>query len=141
MRFPSDPRVQQLASVAVLDGTSASDRAKMCRLTTALALHAGDRLCSQGAYAQEVFLILSGEVAVYCDNIEVGVVHAGGIIGEMAFAGAVIRSATVVALTDIDVLVLNASEFRQLLENFPRVAANVDDLRVQRLHELSLMAA
>jgi CRP-like cAMP-binding protein len=120
-----DPKVEALSTIEVLAGASKRELKEVCGLTTGVRIPAGKVLCKQGAKAEEVFLVVDGKVAVSRDDVPVGLVGAGGIVGEMALVDGGTRTATTVAVTDVSAFVLSASEFTRLLERFPGIAANV----------------
>lgn len=136
-----DPRLQTLSAMDVLSGTRLRDLEMVCGLTTEVTLAAGTVLCRQGAAAQEVFLVADGEVAVSLDDVPLGVIARGGMVGEMGLLNAAPRRATATALTEVTVLVLSGGEFAQLLGKLPNVAANVRTLSAQRTEELTSKAA
>lgn len=127
-----DPRIEALSTIGVLAGTSRRQLQQICSLTTEVRLSAGQVLCRQGTKAEEVFLVIDGQVAVSRDDVPLGIAGAGDIIGEMALMEGGTRSATTVAVTEVRALVLSTSEFTQLLTRFPAVADNVRALSTQR---------
>lgn len=137
----TDPRVQTLSTMTVLSGASARQLQEVCGLTTEVRFPAGRVLCRQGADAQEVFLLAEGQVAVSRDDVPLGVVGPGGVIGEMALLDRQARSATTTAITDVTALVLSRSEFSQLLHRFPGVADNVRALSAMRTEQIATRCA
>lgn len=142
IRRSDDPRAAILSKMDVLAGATPRQLNKACSLMTEVRLPAGRVLCNEGDDALEVFLIVKGEVAVSRDSVSLGTVSAGGIIGELAVLDGEPRKATVVATTDLVTLVMNTSEFAQLLELVPVAAANLQTLRITRTEKfVALLAA
>ena len=136
-----DPKVEALSTIKVLAGSSRRVLQEVCRLTTEVRIPAGQVLCQQGEKGEEVFLVVDGTVAVSRDNLPLGLAGAGDIVGEMALVEGGTRRATTVAVTEVSALVLSTSEFSQLLERFPVVAANVRAINAQRIAVIAGLAA
>lgn len=69
--------------------------------------------------ADKAYVLLSGEVSVRRHGEEIARLGPGEIIGEMALVEHRLRSASVVALTPLEVLHLTAEAFEKLLETVP----------------------
>jgi CRP-like cAMP-binding protein len=131
----NDPKTRTLSKIEVLAGLTPRQLERVCRLTTELRLPANRILCRQGDQAREVFLLADGQVAVSRADGLIGIVPAGGIVGEMGVLAVGSRSATAMALTDVTVHVLSTWEFSRLLQEYPTVAANVRALVAARARE------
>lgn len=87
---------------------------------------AGATLFHQGEPGLECFVILSGTLEVITfvngDELRLDIYKPGEIIGEMALLDRSPRSATVRALTDADLLVLDEAAFKMLLAANPDLA-------------------
>jgi CRP-like cAMP-binding protein len=70
---------------------------------------------------------------------EVGKINAGECLGEMSLLTGAKRSATVVALTDIECYRLDAEAFRRLLQRRPDLAETVAKQLAERRVELSAL--
>jgi CRP-like cAMP-binding protein len=136
-----DPKLEMLSRIDVLSGSTRHELQEICRLTTQLTLSADRILCRQGEEAREVFLLADGQVAVTRDDVPVGIVMAGGIVGEMGVVDMGPRTATAMALTDVTVFVLSTGEFASLLAQHPTVAANVRALVAARAEENETLRA
>jgi CRP-like cAMP-binding protein len=94
---------------------------------TLLDLPAGTTLCREGEPGLEAFLLLDGEASVLVGG-NVVTLGAGDIVGELAALDATrTRNATVVAATDLRLLVFDVRTFRTL--------AAADELRARLLPE------
>jgi phosphoserine phosphatase RsbU/P len=87
---------------------------------------AGEMLFRQGDHGSECYAILAGEleVLIYVNAAEhrLDIYQPGQIIGEMALIDHSPRSATVRALADSDLVVLNEAAFMRLLHASPDLA-------------------
>jgi CRP-like cAMP-binding protein len=128
--------------MGIFAGATRRELESVCGLMTEVRLPAGRVLCAQGEDALEVFLVVEGEVAVSLDRRPLGVVGAGGVLGELGVLDTKPRSATAVAITDVVTLVMSTGEFAQLLDQLPVVATNLQSIRASRTEELvALLAA
>jgi CRP-like cAMP-binding protein len=97
-------------------------------------------LLRAGAAGDEVVLVLSGRVklvAYGADRREVvlGLRGPGDLIGEMAALGGQRRTASVVAVDDVEAAYLGADELRRFLGTHPSVALVLIRMLVRRLSE------
>lgn len=102
-----------------------SEVVRLETLTTLIQVTAGHRLIHQGAFGNEVFLILEGEVLVERDGRPLAVLTPGAVVGEQAVLLNEPRNATVTAATDGLVAVMNRREFSTMLEACPVLARHV----------------
>ena len=97
----------------------------------------GEFIVCEGEPGDALYLIWSGQVAVYLGDIEsptvLGYRKAGAIIGEMALLENQPRSASVVALTDLRLLKISRENFYELLKTDPAVGMNVMEVLSARL--------
>lgn len=87
----------------------------------------GERLCSEGERGDKMFIIQSGEVAVLKatddgDQIEINVLRAGDIAGEMGLFGQKTRTATLEAKSESKIWTLDYNDFEDLIEQNGAVA-------------------
>ena len=77
---------------------------------------AGTVLTRQGTVGRESFILVSGEVTVLVHGAPVTRLGPGELIGEMALLNAQPRTATVIADTDVTLLVVGPPVFATLLD-------------------------
>jgi NADH:quinone reductase (non-electrogenic) len=96
----------------------------------------GETVFNEGDAADNLFMIISGEVEVLRgvgeEQRAVATLGAGEYFGEMALLGDHARSATARALTPLDVLVLPASEFSALTGSLPEFKRGFEEIARQR---------
>lgn len=101
----------------------------------------GEVLTRQGAEAHWLYLLINGEAAVRVakDGIdtEVARLSPGSFFGEMSLMTGEPRSATVVALCDVECFRLDAAAFRDLLERRPQLAEPIARLLAERRTNLA----
>lgn len=80
---------------------------------------AGAILMEQGDVGREAFVVRSGQAAVLVAGQRIATVGPGSLLGEMALVDLRPRSATVQALTDLELLSFDADRFRAVLDELP----------------------
>jgi CRP/FNR family cyclic AMP-dependent transcriptional regulator len=85
----------------------------------------GSVLAQQGSRGQEFIFIIEGEARVERDGKVINRLSANDFFGEIALIDQRPRLATVVADTDVRLLVVHASSFKQLLEAVPGLAYKI----------------
>jgi len=96
---------------------------------------AGDEIVHEGEAGENAFLILKGEVAVLKNENgsmkQLAILKPGELFGEIALLKNMRRTATVKAITPVDVIVLAKDQFLPLLSGFQEL----DSLVKKRLQE------
>jgi CRP/FNR family transcriptional regulator, cyclic AMP receptor protein len=85
----------------------------------------GDLLVREGASAQEFFLIEDGEAAVLQDGERIAVLGPGDFFGEIGLVETDRRTASIIAATPMDVIVMYRTEFEQMEKELPTVADQI----------------
>ena len=93
----------------------------------------GDLLVREGASAHEFFLIEAGEAAVLEDGERIAVLGPGDFFGEIGLIETGKRTASVIAATPMDVIVMYRPEFEQMKKELPTVADQVQAAIRERL--------
>lgn len=90
-------------------------------------LKAGRELFQQGAPADCAFVVASGTVELFREadgrRVVVGTAGPASLLGELALITGTERITGALAATDIEVIRLNRSLFRRILEEYPDIAA------------------
>jgi hypothetical protein len=89
----------------------------------------GDTVVRAGDVGREMFFILDGaaEIRNKVDGVEYALITLGRgqVFGEIAFLSETPRSADVVALTDLEVLILTQDHLKTLINLFPEISNKV----------------
>lgn len=125
-----------LSKLEFFEGFSADELARVRDMAENVSAEAGAVLMEQGDVGQEAFVICSGQAGVFVNGHRVAAIGPGSAVGEMALLDRHPRSATVKALTDLELLSFDSDRFQELLESMPKAAARVmkqlnEKLRVQ----------
>jgi CRP/FNR family transcriptional regulator, cyclic AMP receptor protein len=115
--------MKQEASFSVLTGNNID----------AQSFKAGSVIFRQGDEARELFVIKSGQVRIQIGNRTVTELAADSIFGEMALIDNEQRSATAVAVTDVELVAVSEKQFLFLVSQTPYFALKVMRVLAQRL--------
>lgn len=101
------------------------------RVATTISIAAGEEIMHAEEYGRECFIVVDGQFLVDVGDAEI-MVGPGAVIGELSLLTLRPRTASVTALTDAIVYVLNRSEFSTVLDTCPKLSRHVLDGAVQR---------
>ena len=104
-----------LKESAVFAALTEESRSSIINLMDHLCFEEGDVLCVQGSISDCMYLLMSGSCLVTVATKKVGVLKELDVFGEGALFGTV-RSATVVATEDLNVLALKREDLNSLIE-------------------------
>lgn len=126
-----------ISTAKVFRWSSEQERARLDSIATSLQVTAGRELTSEGKHGREFGVLLDGSATVTIDGEVVATLRAGDHFGEMALLHAAgadsdLRTATVVADTDLWISVMSIREFGTLLSEFPDVADQLRRSSAQR---------
>jgi CRP/FNR family cyclic AMP-dependent transcriptional regulator len=94
---------------------------------------AGSTIFREGDEANELFVIKSGKVRIQIGNRTLTELEPDSIFGEMALIDNEPRSATAIAVTDVELVPVGEKQFLFLVSQTPYVALKVMRVLVQRL--------
>jgi len=117
-----DTRQQLLAGLDFFAGCTDRELRDIANLVEERSVPEGTELCHQGAFENEVFVIVDGDADVIIDDQRIGRTHIGEIVGELAMLGTGRRAATIRALSPMRVLVLDPREIDSVLAADPSSA-------------------
>src|SRR5258707_14453403 len=106
MALPANSKIDLLRHAPLFEHCSKKELGLIGGLADEIDLPAGKVLIREGDRGREFFVIISGEVEVRRKGRRVATMGAGSFVGEMALLSKAPRSATVTALTALDVLVI-----------------------------------
>src|SRR5262245_51771830 len=122
-----------LSDVAVFSGCGARELRRVDQASVEWHVEPGRVMCREGAAGRECFVIVAGEAAVTVAGVEIARLGGGSFFGEMAVLDGGPRTATVAAITAMDLLVFTSGEFHALLRDVPTVLRNVVTTMTSRL--------
>lgn len=103
---------------------------------------AEEAIFRKGDPGEALYIVLSGEVRIFRESLEgrpkvLAYVHPSGVFGEMSLVEERPRSASAVAETPTQVLVLFRDTYFNLLRRFPRLGHNLARIIAGRLREMN----
>lgn len=131
---------EQLANVPLFASLSKKDLQRVAKASEEVPIEAGRVLVEQGRTGREFFLILEGTAVVRRNNRKVAELGPGEYFGELALLDHGFRSASVVANTDMRVLLLGQREFVGVLDSIPGMAYKLLTIMAQRLRDADTRA-
>jgi CRP/FNR family cyclic AMP-dependent transcriptional regulator len=123
-----------LRNLPMFEDFSSRDLARIDVLTCEIDIAAGRTVMTQGQVGREALIVLSGDADVRIDGEVVARIGSGDVVGELALLDGKPRSATVIAATDMRVLVFDRGQFAELLQD-PRAALAIAACVSRRLHD------
>jgi CRP/FNR family cyclic AMP-dependent transcriptional regulator len=120
---PTMPTPQPDASFSVLTGNNIE----------AQPFKAGSVIFREGDAARELFVVKSGQVRIQIGNRTITELGTDSIFGEMALIDNEPRSASAVAVTDVELVAVSEKQFLFLVGQTPYFALKVMRVLAQRL--------
>ena len=126
-RRPSDAELQ---TIPIFDEVDGPDFSLLQRFAEVVNYPAGMRMFGEGAPGDAMFFLLKGEVNIMKESVTgekvlLATLGKGNVLGEMSLVDNAPRSATAVAKTDIELIVLTKESFLNLVESHPRPACKI----------------
>ena len=122
--------VRMLAGIELFDLLDEEDRTALAEVIDSQPLAAGETLFQAGQPGESLFIVRSGEIELYIKDtagqkIVLTVARAGEMFGEMSLLDSGPRTATAVALTDAELLVLDRDDLLLLFQKRPDSALHM----------------
>jgi CRP-like cAMP-binding protein len=111
-----------LASSELFAGLNKRQHAALSRHFDEVRIPAGRAIINQGSVGYEACVVLEGSVAIQRDGELLESAGPGAVFGEMAMLDKGVRSASVVATTDVVLAVLGPRSFDLAIEEIPGLA-------------------
>ncbi len=121
MALRANSKIDLLRRAPLFEHCSKKDLGLIAGVADEIDLPPGKVLMQEGDRGREFFVIISGEVEVRRKGRKVATLSAGSFVGEMALLSKAPRSATVTAVTPLDVLVIIDRDFVALLDKTPEL--------------------
>jgi CRP-like cAMP-binding protein len=131
----SKQQIELLGAVPLFAACSKSELRGIAQLGTTVSAKPGALLTGKGKPGREFFLVLDGTATCKVGRRKVAEFTTGGYFGELALLYGGLRTADVVADTPMELLVLDAREFRSLLMTTPAICVKMLARLAQRLAE------
>lgn len=112
--------------MGIFDGFSDADVDRIKSAGTSVRLPEGWSPIWESTAADKAYVLLSGEASVRRGREEVARIGPGEMFGEAGIVNHRLRNATVVALTELELLHFTADEVRRLRQEVPAFADAID---------------
>lgn len=133
-----DAEITALQQIPIFQGADPGSVRLLACLSDRVYIEEGEFLCHRGDPSDCVFIVLSGRVDFVLDGpsgrILLGEEGAGAVVGEVGILCDTPRSASVLAVTDIELLRLSRESFFRLMSDNPRFSLAVARELAHRLH-------
>ena len=115
----------RLREIPLFSGLSDRQREQVARWADEVDIKAGKHLVDQGRFAYEFFVIEEGTAEVTHDGDHLTDLGPGDFFGEIGILGDEPRTATVVAISDMTLIVMTDRDFREMTRSMPEVAETI----------------
>ena len=116
---------RRLEGIGFFSGLSKKELEKLAQWTDEVSVPRGEALATEGDFAHEFFVIQRGSAEVRQNGERVAELGPGEFFGEIALLETERRTASVVATTPMDLIVMFQREFKQMEREMPGVAARI----------------
>lgn len=132
--------IELLGRVPLLSDLSQEELQRIAQVAVARTFPKGARVFHEGDQSDACYVVRSGEVRVTREHsdgraIALATLGQGEIVGELAMLDGEVRSASVEALTDIELLAIAAIDMRGLFERNPEITAKLVVALTRRVRE------
>ena len=135
-----DGREDALRHVDFLDALPKEALHLLAEQTTRRLFAPGEPIIRQGDHGEELFIVLRGEVRVElgtgAQRREVSRLGPGQFFGEMSLMTGAMRTASVSAETEVDVMVIGKNAFQPVLDTEPALAETISAILTERSAKL-----
>jgi CRP/FNR family transcriptional regulator/CRP/FNR family cyclic AMP-dependent transcriptional regulator len=134
----TEKKVQLLAGVELFSELDPDELAKVATLAQARTVAKDTTIFHAGDSADAVFVVASGKVKIVVTSTDgkefiLTQLGAGQVFGEMALLESAPRSASVLTVTAVELLVINRHDFHHLLDTAPRITRKLLTILSRRL--------
>jgi len=118
----SAAKIELLGHVSLLAECTKKELAQIASMCTEYDATAGQVLAQEGQLGAEFFVIIDGRATASRGGVILATLGPTNFFGELALLDGGLRTATVVADTDLHLLVLSRAEFQNLCRTYPSVS-------------------
>jgi CRP-like cAMP-binding protein len=135
-----DDHIRILSGVRLFTGFTQEQLRLLAFGAEAMTLPAGRKLYREDDDADSAYIVVRGTIRLFRENegepVDVGMAEAGSTLGEMALIADARRLTSAEAAVDTEVLRINRSMFRRILEEYPETAEALRDRIIEDLQAL-----
>jgi CRP-like cAMP-binding protein len=123
--FTRDQKIDLLKKVPMFNELSKRHLREISKHSDNVAMKIGDVLVRQGDKGWEFFFIIGGKARVEKDGRIIRNLTSGDFFGEISLIDREPRTASVIAETDMDLLVVHSRSFSHLLDTTPGLSGKI----------------
>lgn len=131
-----EPKLALLRRVPLFAGLGSEALEAIGKITEERDVEAGTALTTEGRHEGYFFVIVSGSVRIERGGQAINTLRDGDFLGEIALLDGGPRTATAIAESPCQLLVMTYPRFQQLLDSAPEVRTAVFEVVGRRLREL-----
>lgn len=134
-------RIKTLGEITLFASLTAAEQQEVAEQLQPVAFMRGEEITKQGAEGHDLYIVTAGQAEVRISSGNglsktVAVLQAGDILGEMSLMTGEPRSATVIALEELQAYRLDHASFTAILTQRPELAEELSHILAQRRVEL-----
>jgi CRP-like cAMP-binding protein len=124
---------EELAGIPLFESLEESELQRLASWFSSRTADEGAHLCGEGASGYSFFILTEGSAVVTANGATLGRLGPGDFFGEISMLTGSRRSATVTTTSPAQLLVMFGSDFRQLEQAQPEIAARIEEAMRRRL--------
>src|SRR5215470_17679083 len=122
--------VKMIAEVPIFELLDETERDALTHMMETRDFRAGETIFEYGDAGAEIYIVCSGRVEIYLENIEgekvvLGENERGDVIGELSFLDGGSRTATAVAVEETQMLSMNREQLLEFIDKHPHAALDL----------------
>jgi serine/threonine protein phosphatase PrpC len=121
----AEQRIAILKRIPIFAHLTYNELVKVVGLTQLVKVKGGETFIREGEPGDELYVVLAGEVSVVKGGQHITALKAGAHLGEMALIDNAMRSATIVAASDCNLLAMRRDEFFSVIRTEPVIATKL----------------
>lgn len=130
-----DQKLEHLSKVPMFSALNQTELRTLGRLSDEISVKEGKVLCEEGTAGREFYLVLAGEALVKHGKKTIATLKPGNYFGELSLLDGGVRSATVTAGTDLELLIIGDREFSGVLRELPNFSRKLLASLASRLRD------
>jgi len=139
---PREEKRKLLSQAPLFAGLSQNELDGLIHVARTRALKGREELFHKGDEGSEVYLVLRGRLKALTtsdegDDVVFSILGEGELFGEVAFLGSPVRTATVTALTETELLGIDRRDFLAFLKRQPEASMKLLSVLANRLKRVS----
>jgi CRP-like cAMP-binding protein len=124
---------EELSTIPLFSSLTDADLLELANWFDVQTVSEGVRLTGEGAAGYSFFILTEGSAIVTSEGADLAALGPGDFFGEIAILGNGRRTATVTTTSPARLLVMFGTEFRELQEAQPEIAASIEEAMRQRM--------